>query len=39
VTKITDQEVVLRELIQDSAGDWSERTSYLYLQGKEESKK
>ena len=39
VTKITDKEVVLRELIQDSAGDWSERTSYLYLQGKEESKK
>lgn len=39
VTKITDKEVVLRELIQDSAGDWSERTSSLYLQGKEESKK
>ena len=39
VTKITEHEVVLRELIQDSAGDWSERTSSLYLQGKEGSKK
>ena len=35
VTRITDKEVVLRELIQDSAGDWSERTSSWYLQGKE----
>ena len=39
VTQITDKEVVLRELVQDSAGDWSERTSYLYLRGKEGSKK
>jgi type IV pilus assembly protein PilP len=39
VTKITDKEVELRELIQDSAGDWSERTSSLYLQSKEGSKK
>lgn len=39
VTQITDTEVKLRELIQDSAGDWSERESSLYLQGKEESKK
>ena len=39
VTRITDREVVLRELIQDSAGDWSERTSSLYLQGKEGSSK
>ena len=39
VTQITDKEVVLRELIQDSAGDWSERTSSLYLQGKEGSRK
>ena len=38
-TRITDKEVVLRELIQDSAGDWSERTSSLYLQGKEGSSK
>ena len=39
VTRITDNEVVLRELIQDSAGDWSERTSSLYLQAKEGSRK
>lgn len=39
VTKITDKEVELRELIQDSAGDWSERTSSLYLQSKEGSNK
>lgn len=39
VTQITDKEVTLRELVQDSAGDWSERTSSLHLQGKEESKK
>lgn len=39
VTRITETEVSLRELVQDSAGDWSERTSSLYLQGKEGSKK
>jgi type IV pilus assembly protein PilP len=39
VTKITEQEVTLRELIQDSAGDWSERQSSLQLQGKEASGK
>jgi type IV pilus assembly protein PilP len=39
VTKITEKEVELRELIQDSAGDWSERKSSLYLQSKEGSKK
>lgn len=39
VTQITDKEVTLRELVQDSAGDWSERTSSLLLQGKEGSKK
>lgn len=39
VTRITDTEVTLRELVQDSAGDWSERSSSLYLQGKEGSKK
>ena len=37
VTQVTEKEVLLRELIQDSAGDWSERTSSLYLQGKEGS--
>jgi len=39
VTQISDSEVKLRELIQDSAGDWSERESSLFLQGKEGSKK
>ena len=39
VTKITDKEVELRELIQDSAGDWSERSSSLHLQSKEGSNK
>lgn len=39
VIKITEQEVVLRELIQDSAGDWSEREGLLHLQGKEASGK
>jgi hypothetical protein len=35
VTLISDAEVQLRELIQDSAGDWTERKSSLYLQSKE----
>jgi type IV pilus assembly protein PilP len=32
ITKITESEVTLRELIQDSGGDWAERTSTLLLQ-------
>ena len=32
ITKITDSEVTLREIVQDSAGDWSERISTLILQ-------
>jgi len=32
ITQITDSEVTLREIVQDSAGDWSERTSTLNLQ-------
>ncbi|OZA30581.1 MAG: pilus assembly protein PilP [Hydrogenophilales bacterium 17-61-9] len=32
VTQIGDREVTLREIVQDSAGDWSERTSTLILQ-------
>jgi len=32
VTQIGDSEVALREIVQDSAGDWSERTSTLILQ-------
>ena len=38
VTKITDQEIELRELVQDSAGDWSERKSSLRLQSQEGAK-
>lgn len=32
VTQISDSGVTLREIVQDSAGDWSERTSTLNLQ-------
>jgi type IV pilus assembly protein PilP len=32
ITQIGDNEVTLREIIQDSAGDWSERISTLILQ-------
>jgi type IV pilus assembly protein PilP len=32
VTQINDSQVTLREIVQDSAGDWSERTSTLNLQ-------
>lgn len=32
ITQITDSEVTLREIVQDSAGDWAERTSTLILQ-------
>lgn len=32
ITQITDSEVTLREIVQDSAGDWSERISTLILQ-------
>lgn len=39
VIEITDQQLVLKELVQDSAGDWTERTSTLQLQAKEGSKK
>lgn len=32
ITKVSDTEVSLRELVQDSAGDWAERSSTLLLQ-------
>ena len=32
ITQISDSEVSLREIVQDSAGDWSERISTLILQ-------
>jgi type IV pilus assembly protein PilP len=39
VTEISENEVKLRELIQDSAGDWDERHSTLHLQTTEGSSK
>ena len=38
ITKITEPEVVLKELAQDPAGDWVERESILMLQGQEGKK-
>jgi type IV pilus assembly protein PilP len=35
ITNISESEVVLKELIQDGAGDWVERMSSLILQGQE----
>lgn len=32
ITKITESEITLKEIVQDSAGDWTERTSALTLQ-------
>lgn len=32
ITQINDGQVTLREIVQDSAGDWAERTSTLMLQ-------
>ncbi|AKJ27648.1 pilus assembly protein PilP [Caldimonas brevitalea] len=34
VTKITETEVALREIVQDAAGEWTERISSLQLQEK-----
>jgi len=34
VVDVSESEVTLRELVQDSAGDWVERTSTLLLQEK-----
>lgn len=38
ITKITESELTLKELAQDSAGDWVERVATLLLQGQEGSK-
>lgn len=35
ITKITDSEIVLREIAQDAAGEWIERKVNLQLQAKE----
>ena len=37
VTKVTETDLTLRELIEDSGGDWSERVSVIHRQGKEGS--
>ena len=34
ITKVAENEVVLRELVQDAAGEWIERTATLQLQEK-----
>jgi type IV pilus assembly protein PilP len=34
VVGVSESEITLRELVQDSAGDWVERTSTLMLQEK-----
>jgi type IV pilus assembly protein PilP len=34
ILKITETEVVLREVVQDAAGEWVERTANLQLQEK-----
>jgi type IV pilus assembly protein PilP len=40
ITRVTESEVVLRELVQDAAGDWVERDTSLRLQeSKQETKK
>lgn len=38
ITKVSESATTLKELIQDSAGDWVERESTLLLQGQEEKK-
>ena len=38
ITKISESEVALRELIQDPGGEWVERVSTLQLQEKETGK-
>lgn len=39
VKRVTENEVELHELVQDSAGEWTERTSFLYLQSTDGGKK
>ena len=34
ITKITETDITLREVVQDAAGEWIERTSTLQLQEK-----
>ncbi|MGH8719382.1 MAG: pilus assembly protein PilP [Burkholderiales bacterium] len=39
ILQVTDAEVQLKEILQDTAGDWSERQSTLQLQDEQEPKK
>jgi len=39
LTKITESEAIIKEIVQDSAGDWTERASSLQLQEEQERKK
>lgn len=39
IVRVTETEVTLKELVQDAAGDWTERESTLQLQEKQEKKK
>ena len=38
ITRITDGEIALKELVEDSSGDWTDRTSTLQLQEQETKK-
>ena len=38
VSKVTESQLSLKELVQDAAGDWIERESTLLLQGQEGKK-
>jgi type IV pilus assembly protein PilP len=38
ISKVSESQVALKELVQDSAGDWVERESTLLLQGQEAKK-
>lgn len=38
VTKITESEITLKEIVEDSGGDWAERTSVLSLDETEQQK-
>ena len=38
ITRISESEATVKELVQDSAGDWVERESTLLLQGQEAKK-
>ena len=38
VTRVTEEQVLVKELVQDAAGDWVERESTLQLQAQEVKK-